>query len=175
MQYPQSFSIHSLEVSETGVLLTPSVLEYDSQSGSWFEDPKQTSTIPVKSPRNWNAAPNLTRETVKNGASTHVAWQNPFEDVVANDIDAAEIPRLFVDSNENLKVLENNFDSFVEGQRGTGKTMLLRYLSTEVQTAIENNPNQKFKQRNFWASIVGFRSMVSIELISKSWNRSPVR
>ncbi len=83
----------------------------------------------------------------------HREWQNPFDLVAANELDYDEIPPLFVGEYTNFNTINKHFDTIVEGQRGTGKTMILRYLAFETQMKIwvddaERNPMQFFEEKS---------------------------
>lgn len=55
-------------------------------------------------------------------------WRNPFSLLTANDMSPEEISSLFVGDYTDFTTIKKNFDTILEGQRGTGKTMVLRYL-----------------------------------------------
>lgn len=60
-------------------------------------------------------------------------WGNPFSLVTANDMKPEEISALFVGDYTNFETIKKHFDTMLEGQRGTGKTMVLRYLGFGTQ------------------------------------------
>lgn len=59
--------------------------------------------------------------------------ENPFESVNADGLDYADIPHLFVSEYTDFQTINKHFDTLLEGQRGTGKTMVLRYIAFESQ------------------------------------------
>jgi len=61
------------------------------------------------------------------------AAENPFESVNADGLDYADIPYLFVSEYTDFQTINKHFDTLLEGQRGTGKTMVLRYIAFESQ------------------------------------------
>jgi predicted phosphodiesterase len=58
---------------------------------------------------------------------------NPFTFVAAESMGAEDIRRLFVGRHTKLDIATKRFGTIIEGQRGTGKSMILRYLSFPVQ------------------------------------------
>jgi len=62
-----------------------------------------------------------------------IAWENPFESVNADGLDYEDIPHLFVGEYTNFNIINKHFETLLEGQRGTGKTMVLRYIAFESQ------------------------------------------
>jgi hypothetical protein len=68
--------------------------------------------------------------------STEREWENPFDLVTANDLGHEDIPQLFVGEYTPFNKIKKRFDTILEGQRGTGKTMLLRYMAFETQIKI---------------------------------------
>lgn len=75
-------------------------------------------------------------------------WINPFSMVTANDMGPEEILALFVGEYTNFQTIKKHFDTLIEGQRGTGKTMVLRYLGfgTQLKEWVEkeNRPPKEF-------------------------------
>lgn len=63
-------------------------------------------------------------------------WENPFELVTGNDLRYEDMPHLFVGDYTDFNTIEKRFDTILEGQRGTGKTMILRYMACETQLAV---------------------------------------
>ena len=59
--------------------------------------------------------------------------ENPFESVNADGLDYTDIPHLFVTEYTDFQTINKHFDTLLEGQRGTGKTMVLRYIAFESQ------------------------------------------
>ena len=67
------------------------------------------------------------------GTSDAPHWQNPLEEVTSEEMTYGEVRTYFVRRNAKLQTVRKHFGTMIEGQRGTGKTMLLKYLSFEVQ------------------------------------------
>lgn len=84
-------------------------------------------------------------------------WENPFDLVTANDLGYEDIPQLFVGDYTPFNKINKRFDTILEGQRGTGKTMILRYMAFETQIKIwteeERKPASEFSKHP--ASFVG--------------------
>lgn len=95
--------------------------------------------------------PSTLRENglVQREEGTTAELANPFDLVTANDLEYTEIPRIFVREYTDFNRIIKHFDTILEGQRGTGKTMILRYLAYETQIAIWVE-----KQENTGASFV---------------------
>ena len=70
---------------------------------------------------------------------------DPFSSVTAEGMNADEITRLFVGHHTNLDIAEKRFGTIIEGQRGTGKSMILKYLSFPVQIRTWQNKKEIFK------------------------------
>jgi hypothetical protein len=68
---------------------------------------------------------------------------DPFSSVTAEGMNADEITRLFVGHHTNLDIAEKRFGTIIEGQRGTGKSMILKYLSFPVQIRTWQNKNRE--------------------------------
>lgn len=64
-----------------------------------------------------------------------------------------EITRLFVGTHTKIDIAMKRFGTIIEGQRGTGKSMILKYLSFPVQMRSWQNSNygplEYFQQRGF--------------------------
>jgi hypothetical protein len=80
--------------------------------------------------------------------------QNPFDSAAANNLDFEDIPQLFVGEYTPLDSIKRPFDALIEGQRGTGKTMVLKYLAFETQAKVWSNANKSVttelqKRENF--------------------------
>ena len=75
-------------------------------------------------------------------------WYNPFSLVTANDMKPEELWSLFVGEYTDFQTIKKPFDTMLEGQRGTGKTMVLRYLGfgTQLEDWVERQkrPPQEF-------------------------------
>lgn len=78
---------------------------------------------------------------------------DPFSSVTAEGMNADEITRLFVGHHTNLDIAEKRFGTIIEGQRGTGKSMILKYLSFPVQIRTWQNKNRNiqafFQEKRF--------------------------
>lgn len=135
-KWPQSFSLLSIDFARREI--TTNSYCYSASSGRWDFTPSVSRPVPVSTPNiSVPAEENSIREkqdqnVVKKGKK----WDNPFDNVASNSLPPHTIPELFVDENNFINRISKSFDSMIEGQRGTGKTMLLRYLSIEVQSYI---------------------------------------
>lgn len=93
---------------------------------------------PTRAPASGEGAPH----------ETEGIWENPFSLVSANDMGPEEIRSLFVGDYTPFQTIKKHFDTMVEGQRGTGKTMVLRYLGLGTQisewVATTQRPAQQF-------------------------------
>lgn len=133
--YPKSFSILQFFINDDKVKITVYVLNEDS--GTWIVDNSKSGEIPTKLPRI-----ELGGTVKKHGSKADEDFmafdrvENPFADYSANGISADLIHHLFVERRNSLQNLRIKHDNIVEGQRGTGKTMLLRYFSAEVQASL---------------------------------------
>jgi hypothetical protein len=82
-------------------------------------------------------------------------WENPFELVTATDIRYEDIPQLFVGDYTDFNTIKKHFDTVLEGQRGTGKTMVLRFMALETQIKVWTEQKKRLAadflkdQRNF--------------------------
>lgn len=76
-----------------------------------------------------------------------LGWMNPFSVIVADDLELSDpndvnrIRSLFIARFTDLPTIRKHFNTILEGQRGTGKTMILKHLSFEIQITewIEDN------------------------------------
>jgi Cdc6-like AAA superfamily ATPase len=93
-------------------------------------------------------------------------WQNPFSDVAADDLDLGNpdhvrrIGRLFVSRYTDLPKIKKRFNTVLEGQRGTGKTMIMKYLAFPTQI-MEWSEKEKRKPSDFFASANNFVGVYS--------------
>jgi predicted phosphodiesterase len=129
-EWEQSFWIIDVEYAKSRVNCR--LIEYSNEAGTWDSNPKLSKAVPVRLPVVLDQT-GLIEEVPLDRGSVALPYDNPFDSVAANDIDPNIIPKLFVDKNNFLNRITNRFDAIVEGQRGTGKTMLLRYLSIDAQ------------------------------------------
>lgn len=66
-------------------------------------------------------------------------WLNPFSVVAADDLELAnpehvrQIGNLFIARYTDLPTFKKRYNTILEGQRGTGKTMIMKYLAFETQ------------------------------------------
>jgi len=74
-----------------------------------------------------------TEPTEALGGKSKKMWDNPFSLVTANDMTPEEVSALFVGDYTDFQTIKKPFDTMLEGQRGTGKTMVLRYLGFGTQ------------------------------------------
>lgn len=69
--------------------------------------------------------------------------ENPFSTVAAESMNVEEVTRLFVGTHTKLDTAQKRFGTIIEGQRGTGKSMILKYLSFPVQIKIWQDKGKK--------------------------------
>ncbi len=78
---------------------------------------------------------------------------NPFSIVAAESMNVEEVTSLFVGTHTKLDTAQKRFGTIIEGQRGTGKSMILKYLSFPVQIKIWQNKGRNadayFKEKHF--------------------------
>lgn len=131
--YRKFFSIVNVDLELRNVLAN--VFEYSEESGKWLPQPQLSRPIPARLPKPERCTVSDEDLAVhcEASATQQKVWKNPFADVAANGLKADEVRGLFVEQAGPLARLQNHVDTIVEGQRGTGKTMLLRYLSVPVQ------------------------------------------
>lgn len=151
-KYPKFFSIIEVDIAEGKV--KPAVYEFSDDAGRWLPLATQSRPLPARLPAPDRCFVDVTDapSSVENIERRLKQWKNPFADVVANGLPPDAVHGLFVDQTGSLSGLKNHVDTIVEGQRGTGKTMLLRYFSVEVQCSIlaatsqsRNNAIQQFR------------------------------
>jgi hypothetical protein len=138
-EYVKQFTILTVDLGEK--IITPTVFKFAERSGLWVIDNELSQPVPARLPKMHSKIPNADlggRELTRPRR-----WANPFADVIANGIPPRDIHRLFVEPINSLSKLKNRVETVVEGQRGTGKTMLLRYFSLEVQSSLlqQQSPN----------------------------------
>lgn len=131
--YPKQFSV--LEIDPSGSSIRSKVYKFNETGGDWLHDPELSHEVPSRLPSPSNLSPTKKIEDGRQSVS-QASWQNPFSDVIANGIPPESVHRLFVEQSDSLTKLKNSTETIVEGQRGTGKTMLLRYFSLEVQSSL---------------------------------------
>ena len=74
----------------------------------------------------------------QNKEQSQSGWINPFSVVAADDLDLdnpehiKKIRNLFI-THTDLSTIRKRFNTVLEGQRGTGKTMIMKYLAFETQ------------------------------------------
>ncbi len=117
--------------------IRPQVFKFSNDSGKWFVDNAISRPIKARLPSNAKLSPIVVLgHPVQGEDDSQVKFDNPFDDIVTNSTEPHLIPKLFVDENNFINRVSNPIDTMIEGQRGTGKTMLLRYLSIDVQSSI---------------------------------------
>lgn len=68
-----------------------------------------------------------------------IDWSNPFSVVAADDLELSnpehvrQIKNLFIARYTDLPTFKKRYNTILEGQRGTGKTMIMKYLAFETQ------------------------------------------
>lgn len=128
-------------------LLTQSVecetFVFENAMGEWVKNNALSNEVPCRLPSLSQLASHFSKKTneieVIEEPTKQLAIEkieNPFHDYAANGMDPEDIHLLFVERRNSLQDLKTRHDSIVEGQRGTGKTMLLRYFSLEVQKSL---------------------------------------
>lgn len=142
-KYPKFFSIVNVDI-ETKIV-TPHVFAFSDSAGRWIPQNNQSRGLPARLPAADRCAAHESMDPIQPVApkkSEDKIWKNPFADVVANGLPPDAVHGLFVGQTGSLTSLKNSVDTIVEGQRGTGKTMILRYFSVEVQCSIiANDPD----------------------------------
>jgi len=156
--WTKSFTVINIDCDAQSV--TPTVFNFFNDSGKWLPASNLSRSVPTRLPSLPPPAkpPELASHVLVQGnspiaksqvlAAKHDSvereigrWSNPFSDVMANGMDPEAVHRLFVDQSNSLTSLSNHVDTIIEGQRGTGKTMLLRYFSFEVQYSLAQSVN----------------------------------
>ena len=105
-------------------------------------------------------------KTTYSPPTTAPEWQNPFAEVAADDLDLGNpdhvkrIGRLFVSRYTDLPKIKKRFNTVLEGQRGTGKTMIMKYLAFPTQI-MEWTEKAKRKPGEFFTSADGFIGVYS--------------
>ncbi len=139
-EYTKQFSFVHIELQDDSPAgqINSEVFEYSDESGEWIKNNARSNPVPARLPTiaSCKRDPLDLIETPTPALQT---WKNPFSHVMANGMPPESIHRLFVERSNSLSNLKNRVDSIVEGQRGTGKTMLLRYFSMEVQSSLLQN------------------------------------
>lgn len=131
-EYVKQFSVLTINIGEK--LITPTVYKFSDKSGRWLVDNELSNAVPARLPM--MQANTSTSHDDHDTPTRSTEWTNPFSDVISNGIPPQDIHRLFVEPSNSLTKLKNQVETVVEGQRGTGKTMLLRYFSFEVQSSL---------------------------------------
>lgn len=134
-KYKKFFSIVTIDL--VSKQLNPMIYEFHDNSGNWLLQPGLSRPIPIRLPDPKKCVPACKPEAhSEDEIAESMIWNNPFADVVANGLPPDAVHGLFVKQTGSLVSLKNHVDTIVEGQRGTGKTMLLRYFSLEVQCSL---------------------------------------
>lgn len=135
-KYRKLFSMIAIDLEQR--VVQPFVFEFSEDAGKWLPQPAISREVPARLPLAHRCAVDGPDAVIrlKPPAASHTVWKNPFADVAANGLQPEEVHGLFVAQMGPLANLKNYVDTIVEGQRGTGKTMLLRYLSVQVQCSV---------------------------------------
>lgn len=161
--YPQSFSVIEIDLDKS--IVTPNTYKYSN--GAWFHQPSESQPIPATLPK--VDGENINAVTTQPIIQELGKWSNPFDKVASNSLDAHLIPKLFVDENNFINRVSKIFESLIEGQRGTGKTMLLRFLSINVQATLKPT---EFTSVHSWITNERRFVGVYIRLSTVGFNRS---
>lgn len=84
---------------------------------------------------------------------------NPFEVRSPETLSAQQVADLFIYSPEDFPKLTEQFHTFIHGPRGTGKSMMFRYIEPDVQYAHKKLLPKDLK---YFAVLVPFRTNVSL-------------
>lgn len=90
---------------------------------------------------------------------------NPFLVTSPESLTPKEIADLYVNIIEDLPTIESNDHVFIHGARGTGKSMLLRYLEPETQ--IEAKKCTTLSELKFFAVHIPFKNVTFISEINR--------
>ena len=94
------------------------------------------------------------------------AWINPFSIVAADDLELTnpehvrQIRNLFIARYTDLPTIQKHYNTILEGQRGTGKTMIMKYLAFETQI-LEWVEKKQRQQSEFLSSPENFIGVYS--------------
>ena len=91
-------------------------------------------------------------------ASGQQMYSHPFSTVAAESMNTEDITRLFVGTHTKLNIVTKRFGTILEGQRGTGKSMILKYLSFAVQLKAWQNEGRTAKDYINQKNIIGVYS-----------------
>lgn len=138
-KYPKQFSLVQFRPEESKVIST--VYAFNENAGTWQIDNSRSAEIPARLPKNAADTGGGIQTQLPAGNSGHYEVKNPFTEYMANGISPEAVHLLFVERRNSLQDLRTYHDNIVEGQRGTGKTMLLRYFSIEVQKSLLRKPD----------------------------------
>lgn len=146
-EWKTQFSVVDIDLKMSTTTIT--IFQWATDSGKWFDVPSMSRPIPTRLPKPESCAVPATNESkilsvtppdesiaIDVPGKSIFSWTNPFSDLSANGMEADAVHTLFVDQANSVAGLSHHRDAIVEGQRGTGKTMLLRYFSLEVQASI---------------------------------------
>jgi predicted MPP superfamily phosphohydrolase/Cdc6-like AAA superfamily ATPase len=157
--WDQAFSVIAIDLIKKTV--TPKFYCFNNDSGRWDYNASLSRPITTRLPSVVEEK-NESLQTVKMEGGEKPSpekWDDPFDNVASNSLSPYEIPKLFVDENNFISRVSKTFDSVIEGQRGTGKTMLLRYLSIDVQAPMAEEkssnltPLEAFKKNRIYSGI----------------------
>lgn len=79
----------------------------------------------------------------------HEKFDNPFDERTPDSLSSSDAAKLFVDVYTDFHKVKEAGHTFIHGPRGTGKSMMLRYLEPDVQIAAGNVEN--YKQLEYYA------------------------
>lgn len=151
-KYKKQFSIVSFEFENNEI--ASEVYIFNENSGEWVVDNMNSGAVPARLPKIEFSTPpvvsinaeslqppsaELSPKIYPQSAQLDKGFdivKNPFLDYAANGISDEAVHLLFVERRNSLHVMGIHHDNIVEGQRGTGKTMLLRFFSIEVQRSL---------------------------------------
>lgn len=131
--YKKQFALIRLDLIKAQVI--SQVYEYHEDAGKWGTNSALSYPVPTRLPESSKCQSSRAVEQEPTSSRTE-RWSNPFSEVMANGMPPEAIHRLFVEQTDSLTSVKNHRGTIVEGQRGTGKTMLLRYFSLEVQSSM---------------------------------------
>ena len=136
--YSKQFSVVNFDPIRSKI--NSIVYSFNEVSGIWQIDNSKSSDLPARLPANARRAAALA--PLQSAPRVADAPNNPFAEYMANGISPESVHLLFVERRNSLQDLKTYHDNIVEGQRGTGKTMLLRYFSVEVQNSLLREQNE---------------------------------
>jgi Cdc6-like AAA superfamily ATPase len=167
-EWPQFFGHYQIDMDANKI--TPSIYKFSHSSGKWHKNNEMSRefvAILPKIPKDRTTKSNTASPSVTKNISGN-SFDNPFDDVITNSLSPHIIPKLFVDENNFLHRVSNKIDSIVEGQRGTGKTMLLRYLSIDVVAESHTDTLGLINHLNMQKIPTGIYTRISDSIFNRS-------